>query len=47
MEICLYRCSVRGTRRFFFAGEAVSYKRKALETSISLQGGSVGQLGVG
>ena len=30
-----------------FAGELVGYKRKALETGISLRGGSVGQPGVG
>jgi len=31
----------------FFAGDPVGYKRKALETGISLHGGSVGQTVVG
>jgi len=40
--------AVRGTwRRGSFAGDHVGYKRKALETGISLHGGSVGQPGVG
>ena len=36
-----------GEERCSFAGDPVNYERKALEMSISLHGGSVGQPGMG
>jgi len=43
----LYGSSLRGTwRGHSFAGDPLGYERKALETGISLHGGSVGQPGV-